>query len=66
MYKKWNLNSVKRKISTTTWDCIVVGSGISGLTTAAILARRGMKVLVVESHDRPGGCLHTLDRKSVV
>lgn len=65
MYKKWNLNSVKRKISTATWDCIVVGSGISGLTTAAILARRGMKVLVVESHDRPGGCLHTFKEKGI-
>jgi all-trans-retinol 13,14-reductase len=34
---------------------IVVGAGIGGLSAAALLARRGLKVLVVESHDRPGG-----------
>ncbi len=36
-------------------DVIVVGAGIGGLTTGALLARRGFKVLVVEAHNRPGG-----------
>ena len=34
---------------------IVIGAGIGGLTAAALLAKRGLKVLVIESHDRPGG-----------
>jgi all-trans-retinol 13,14-reductase len=34
---------------------IVVGAGIGGLTAGALLARRGVKVLLVESHNRPGG-----------
>ena len=34
---------------------IVVGAGIGGLTAAALLAKRGLKVLVVEAHDRVGG-----------
>ena len=34
---------------------IVVGAGIGGLSAAALLATRGLKVLVVEAHDRPGG-----------
>ena len=41
------------------YDVIVVGSGISGLTCACILGKLGKKVLVIEKHDRPGGCLHT-------
>ncbi len=31
------------------WDVIVVGAGITGLTTAALLARSGRSVLVVEA-----------------
>ncbi|MBN2027983.1 MAG: NAD(P)/FAD-dependent oxidoreductase [Actinobacteria bacterium] len=37
------------------WDVIVVGAGIGGLSTASLLAREGMKVLVVEKEDRVGG-----------
>ena len=33
-------------------DAIVIGSGIGGLTTAAILAKLGKRVLVLEQHDQ--------------
>src|SRR5512140_354237 len=36
-------------------EVVVVGSGIGGLTAAALLSRRGMDVLVLEQHTRPGG-----------
>eukprot|EP00484_Ammonia_sp_Unknown_P018878 CAMPEP_0197024112 /NCGR_PEP_ID=MMETSP1384-20130603/4752_1 /TAXON_ID=29189 /ORGANISM="Ammonia sp." /LENGTH=802 /DNA_ID=CAMNT_0042452451 /DNA_START=138 /DNA_END=2546 /DNA_ORIENTATION=+ len=42
-------------------DAIVIGSGIGGLTTAALMARAGKKCLVLEQHYRAGGCMHTFD-----
>jgi phytoene dehydrogenase-like protein len=36
-------------------QAIIVGAGIGGLTAGALLAARGLKVLLVEAHNRPGG-----------
>jgi len=44
------------------YDVIVVGAGIGGLTVAALLARAGRSVLVVERHDRVGGYAHAFRR----
>jgi phytoene dehydrogenase-like protein len=40
-------------------DVIVVGSGINSLVCAALLAKAGKRVLVLERNDRPGGCIRT-------
>jgi phytoene dehydrogenase-like protein len=45
------------------YDIIVIGSGLGGLTAGAKLAREGKKVLLVEQHDRPGGCATTFKRR---
>lgn len=37
------------------FDAIVIGSGLGGLTAAALYARSGRKVLVLERNDAPGG-----------
>src|SRR5215212_9650813 len=38
-----------------------MGGGMAGLTTAALLAADGRRVLVVEQHDTPGGYAHTFE-----
>ena len=44
------------------YDAIVVGAGMGGLTAAALLARAGRSVLVIERHDRVGGYAHAFRR----
>jgi len=38
---------------------VVIGAGMGGLISALLMAHRGVEVVVVESHDVPGGKLHT-------
>merc|ERR1712055_873822 len=40
-------------------DAVIIGSGIGSMTTAAIMAKAGKRVLVLEQHDQAGGCCHT-------
>ncbi|MFK8184459.1 MAG: phytoene desaturase family protein [Phormidesmis sp.] len=47
-----------------TYDAIIIGSGIGGLTTAALLSKCfKKKVLVLEQHFKPGGFTHAFQRK---
>jgi all-trans-retinol 13,14-reductase len=46
-----------------TYDFIIIGGGLGGLTAGAKLAKEGHKVLLLEQHDRPGGCATTFRRK---
>ena len=43
----------------STPDHIIVGSGINALVAAALLGRKGHRVLVLERNDRIGGCIRT-------
>ena len=47
----------------SSYDVLVVGAGIGGLTAGALLAKRGLKVLVIEQHYLPGGCASIFRRK---
>lgn len=54
-YKRWS--------GTAAFDAIVIGSGIGGLSSAALLAKYGKKrVLVLERHYAVGGFTHVFRR----
>src|SRR5205807_9013901 len=44
------------------FDYVIVGAGIGGLVTAALLAHRGYRVCVLERHYAPGGYGHSFRR----
>ncbi len=46
-----------------TYDAIVIGSGIGGLTAGALLSKAGKKVIVIEKQDRCGGYAQSFKRK---
>ena len=45
------------------YDIVVVGSGIAGLSAAAMLAMYGYRVLICEAHEHPGGAAHGFTRR---
>lgn len=47
-------------------DVVVVGAGLTGLTTAFHLKQAGMKVLVIEKSNRVGGQIHTFAKEGYV
>jgi len=58
------LKSYKKNHKTTGhFDTIIIGSGIGSLTAAAILAKEGQRVLVLERHYTAGGFTHIFKRK---
>src|SRR5712691_8161157 len=44
------------------YDAVVVGSGLGGVSVAALLAKHGYKTLVLEQGDGPGGLAHAFKR----
>lgn len=51
-----------RPTADTAHDVIVIGAGIGGLTAAALLAKRGLKVAVFEQHFLAGGYCTSWER----
>ncbi|WP_259724024.1 C-3',4' desaturase CrtD [Synechococcus sp. CS-1332] len=43
-------------------EVVVVGAGIAGLTAAALLAKQGLQVDLLEAHRQSGGCAGTFRR----
>ncbi len=47
-------------------EVVVVGAGIAGLTSAAILSKLGFSVTLIESHTQSGGCAGTFKRRNYI
>ena len=43
-------------------DVLIIGSGLGGLECGALLARHGLKTLVLEGSNQPGGCMQSFRR----
>ena len=47
----------------THWDAVVIGAGLGGLSATVKLVRAGLRVLVLEKSDHPGGTAYAYRRK---
>jgi phytoene dehydrogenase-like protein len=56
------LSAVKQDVPEEA-DVIVIGSGLAGLSCGALLSHYGKSVVVLESHDVPGGAAHGWTRR---
>lgn len=54
------------KLPKETFDVIVVGAGMGGMTSASLLANDGYSVLVLEAAHVPGGCSSSYKRKGYI
>ena len=45
------------------YDVVVIGAGIGGLVASALMAREGLRVLVLEQNPSPGGCSVSIARR---
>jgi phytoene desaturase len=43
-------------------DVIIIGAGVAGLTCGCLLAKKGLKVLIVEKNQKVGGCCASFEK----
>jgi len=60
--KKWL--GWRSEYASNKYDVIIIGSGISGLTSGILLAKEGKRVLILEKHFKAGGWTHTFKRNN--
>ena len=61
-----NLPYFDGKMEDEAYDVLIIGAGISGLTSAALLSKAGLKVGVLERHYLIGGYLQGFERKKFI
>lgn len=52
-----------KNVGSDSYDAVIIGAGIGGLVCGSYLARAGMKVLIIEQHNKPGGYCSSFKRK---
>ncbi|MDT0552415.1 phytoene desaturase family protein [Urechidicola vernalis] len=58
------IQSYKKKYQLAdSYDAIIIGTGMGSLTTGALLAKEGKRVLLLEKHYTAGGFTHVFKRK---
>jgi monoamine oxidase len=50
---------VKRDMAEASWDVVIIGAGVSGLSAASELRKSGLSILILEARDRVGGRAYT-------
>lgn len=63
MIKSKHIQSYLTHKPTGNFDTIIIGSGMGGIATAALLAKEGKRVLVLEKHYTAGGFTHVYMRR---
>lgn len=58
--KSLNSENIQSKM---TYDVAIIGAGMSGMTAGLLLAKAGLKVILLEAHLEPGGCAGYFNRK---
>ncbi len=48
------------------YDAVIIGAGMSGLVCGCYLAKAGMKVLIAEQHNKPGGYCTSFKRQGFI
>ena len=51
---------------TKKYDIIIIGAGLSGLLSASLLSKKGLKVCVLEKNTTPGGMIQPFKRKGIM
>ncbi len=53
-------------MSTKDTDVIIIGAGLTGLTIAYYLQKRGKKVIIIEKQDKTGGVIGTISEQGFI
>ncbi|HSB07708.1 MAG TPA: FAD-dependent oxidoreductase [Thermodesulfobacteriota bacterium] len=49
---------------TPDFDVIIIGAGVAALTCGCLLAKRNLKILIVEKNQKLGGCCTSFEKDS--
>ncbi len=60
------MNLLDGTVISDSYDVIVVGAGLGGITAASLLANRGLSVLMIEQQNKPGGACTSFKREDHV